>query len=126
MSLATPTLSVINAAGDRQSAQPRHLPGLLEVLHVRRTKMDALGISLEGIPGSRSSTVRKARITFVAEGEPVPRPVLDREAGRMDMYYPARERDEVVLLLRSGKERLCYFWKDGHGDRVRAWLMATN
>ncbi|MBL8001170.1 MAG: hypothetical protein JNL05_04330 [Flavobacteriales bacterium] len=126
MAYQTPSVSVINAPADRQPAAPGRLPGTLEVLHVRRTKVDQLGISMEGIPGSRSSKVRKARITFVPLGESVPKPMLDSEGGRMEMFYPEQERDDVMILLRSGKERLCYFWKDGKGDRVRAWLMATN
>lgn len=111
---------------ERQGSTPRHIPGLLEVLHVRRIKMETEGISMEGNPGSRSSKVRKAHITFVAHGEPVPKPVLDATGGRMDLFYPQTDRDDVLIQLRSGRERLCYFWKDGKSDRVRAWLMVTD
>jgi hypothetical protein len=116
----------VNAPLDRQGSAPRHLPGVLEVLHVRRIKMEANGIALDGIPGSRSSKVRHARITFVANGEHVPKPVLDETAGRMDLFYAQAEKDDVLIQLRSGRERLCYFWKDGQSDRVRAWLMVTD
>lgn len=121
----TPTVSVISATAQNAPAAYGHTPGLLEVLHVRKTKLQGDTITLEGFPGSRSSKVRHAKVTFVPSGSTIPAPMLDEASGRIEMYYAEAERDEVLHVLRSGRERLCYFWKDGHGTRVRAWMMAT-
>ncbi len=121
----TPTVSVISSTAKNAPAGYGHKPGMLEVLHVRKAKVQGDTVSMEGFPGSRTSKVRHAKVTFVPAGSTVPAPMLDETAGRIDMYYAESERDEVLQVLRSGRERLCYFWKDGHGTRVRAWMMAT-
>ena len=122
----TPAISVIAAAPLPKPVDRRYAPGHLEVLKVRKLRYVDGVFHLDGVPASKDSHVRNARITFVPSGQPVPNPSCDPAHGSMDLFYPETERKEVEGVLNKGRERLCYFWEDGHHTRMRAWLMATN
>lgn len=126
MATRIPTISVITAAPLPRPALRKHAPGHLEVLKVRKLRYVDGVMHLEGVPASKGSRVRNARITFVPTGQAVPHPTCDVLRGSMDLYYPETERKEVEGVLHNNRERLCYFWEDGHHTRMRAWLMASN
>jgi len=114
-------------------------PGIIEVMRIRRimvrdtvrgnsiTEVDGASgpsIALAGSPGSKRSTATSASITFIGTGLPVPAPVFDQVFARIHIWYPMEQLFEVMKLLRSNSDRLCYLWQAADRSGVRAWLLA--
>lgn len=131
MIASPPSISVITSVAERRAPQFPMTFGTLHILHVLRqlnVKEPLNGavrmLSFKGAPFSRQSKATAMRISFV-EGPQPPMPAFDSASGTIDLFYPMTSLAEVQELLRSGKERFCYYWKSGDGLRCRAWLMAS-
>lgn len=65
---------------------------------------------------------RGARITFVADGQPLPTPSFDDATGRILMYYPLSQYEAVAGVLRGSKYILCIYWESVSIDQRGANL----
>ncbi len=54
----------------------------------------------------------------------MPKPLYDAAQGRISLYYPMADMPEVMGILKSRKDRLCYFWQTSDRKRTLAWLLA--
>lgn len=127
----TPSISVITAVAERRPPEFPVTFGTLHILRVLRqvpVKQPASSavrtMWFKGVPFSLQSKATGMRLSFVEEPQP-PMPTFDTMSGIIDLFYPITALAEVQDLLRSGKERFCYYWKSSDGLRCRAWLMAS-
>ena len=131
MLASPPSISVITSVAERRAPQfpmsfgTLHILRVLRQLSVKEPISSALRtLSFKGVPFSRQSKATAMRVSFVEEPQP-PMPTFDIATGTIELFYPITELAEVHDLLRSGKERFCYYWKSSDGLRCRAWLMAS-
>jgi hypothetical protein len=129
MQVSLPSISVINAVSERREPSFPMSFGTLHILRlIRPVRMDNAGkqrvLQFKGVPFSRSSKATSLRIRFV-DDERAPMPQFDAVSGSIDLCYPSTAISEVQDLLRSGRERFCYYWKSADGSSCRAWLMAS-
>ncbi|HEX2616624.1 MAG TPA: hypothetical protein VHL57_03725 [Flavobacteriales bacterium] len=112
-------------------APKRYVPGHLQMLRLIRERVvaptaDALTeLIFDARPASGHSPVHHVHIVFSPENAVVPPAELEPTAHRLKLYYPASELDALRKLLRSGKDRLCYFWQGATPSRVHAWLFTS-
>ena len=81
----------------------------------------AASASVTGRPyfGERA---RGARITFVADGQPLPAPSFDDVSGRILMYYPLSQYEAAAGVLRGSKYIMCIYWESVSIDQRGATL----
>ncbi|MEO8068899.1 MAG: hypothetical protein ABI599_14475 [Flavobacteriales bacterium] len=126
-----PSISVITAVAERCPPEFPMTFGTLHILRVLRqlpvkqpVSSAVRTLTFKGAPFSRQSKATGMRLSFVEEPQP-PMPAFDITSGIIDLFYPIASLAEVQDLLRSGKERFCYYWRSSDGLRCRAWLMAS-
>jgi len=111
----------------------RYEPGHLQMLRLLRERVISAGRSAGALtelvfdarPASGSSPVHQVRIVFEPDGAPIPQAELEPEEHLLKLYYPASELERLRQLLRSGRDRLCYFWQGPTPSRVHAWLFTS-
>ncbi|MEZ4808394.1 MAG: hypothetical protein R2815_13100 [Flavobacteriales bacterium] len=111
-----------------------HLPGKLEVVKLlnRRWRTIALPeqnaqeLVLAARPASRSSSVHWVHFRFQDASDPLPAPELEYAFDRIRLYYPLDQFDQIQQVLRTYRDRFCYFWQAGDASRVRAWLFTPH
>ncbi|MFT3884271.1 MAG: hypothetical protein QM724_02220 [Flavobacteriales bacterium] len=111
----------------------RYIPGQLQMLQLLRERAVTLVRSgnvlaelvYDARPASGQSPVHHVHILFRSEEDLLPAPELDLGERRLKLYYPANELERLRNLLRSRKDRLCYFWQGATPARVHAWLFTS-
>lgn len=111
----------------------RYIPGHLQMLRLLRERSSSITraenayaeLVYDARPASGNSPVHEVHIVFSPENTVLPPAQLELEERRLNLYYPASELDHLRKLLRSGKDRLCYFWQGATPSRVHAWLFTS-
>src|SRR5262249_7098127 len=109
----------------------RYIPGHLQMLRLLRERVmdrSASGpteLVYDARPASGNSPVHQVRIVFEPEGAPIPQAELEPQEHLLKLHYPASELERLRQLLRSGRDRLCYFWQGSTPTRVHAWLFTS-
>lgn len=124
-----PAIAVVSSIGERSGPQRPVGFGHLQIVRLLR-QVGTAGedpskvLRFKAVPFSRSTRAKRVTIRFVEQPE-APVPQFDADHGVIELGYPSTAMDEVRDLLRSGRERFCYFWKSADGSGRRAWIMAS-
>lgn len=129
MTALPPPIAVVSSIVERSGPPGPVGFGQLQIVRLLRQvrtvgEDPAKVLRFKGVPFSRGSKARSVTIRFVDQTE-APVPQFDDENGMIDLGYPSAALNEVRDLLRSGRERFCYFWKSADGSGRRAWIMAS-
>lgn len=99
--------------------------GHVEVVRLkRRSRKHPELLLFKGGPASRESMAKSVLITITANGE-LPTPWMDKENGRVHLFYPSLEHPDVVALTQDPGHHMCYLWTSSTGDKSHAWLLKT-
>jgi|GEM_PF-1273074 len=128
------TIDVVQAVGvlehvaaSRKSTMP-YEPGRLEVVRLlretHRTDVAASDVDIvyAARPASKRSRVSHVHFHFRSGPGELPAPSLDKTSDTVSLYYPKNELDAVLNVMRSHKDRFCYYWEAADASRMRAWL----
>lgn len=111
----------------------RYIPGHFQMLRLLRERTAGLTrtgnifaeLIFDARPASGNSPVHHVHILFSADGTEPPPAQLELAERRLKVYYPASDLDRLRKLLRTGKDRFCYFWQGATPARVHAWLFTS-
>lgn len=129
MTALPPPIAVVSSIIERNGPPGPIGFGQLQVVRLLR-QVSTAGedpnkvLRFKGVPFSRGSKAKSVTIRFVDQPE-APVPQFDAERGVIDLGYPSSALNEVRDLLRSGRERFCYYWRSADGRGRRAWIMAA-
>lgn len=79
----------------------------------------------KGEPASKHGIAKSVMVNIVPHGQEVPAPGVDREKGRIHLFYPSAEHPDVLALTRDPAGHVCYLWTSSDGTQSRAWLVKT-
>lgn len=89
----------------------------------RRSRKHPELLLFKGAPASRHSLSNSVLITIVDVNGEVPAPWIDKEKGRIHLFYTSMEHPEVVAILDDPGAFLCYLWTSSDGAKSHAWLL---
>lgn len=122
------SVTMIERLGRAGNHRTPYGPGTLEVgklLHRRprsASKDHVTELVYAAKPGSKTSHIRWVHFLFQDGPAELPAPELEIEEGRIRMFYPLDQFDRIKDLMRTHRDRFCYFWQAADSARVRAWI----
>lgn len=100
--------------------------GQVQVVRLkRRSRKHPELLLFKGTPASKHSLSKSVLITIVGVNGEVPAPWIDKEKGRIHLFYASMEHPEVVAIMDDPGAYLCYLWTSSDGAKSHAWLLRT-
>lgn len=100
--------------------------GQVEAVKLRRRSRKHPELLLfKGDPASKLSIAKSVLVTIVPPNGEMPAPWIDREKGRIHLFYPSAEHPDVVAMTENPGNCVCYLWTSANGKQSHAWLVKT-
>lgn len=99
--------------------------GQVEAVKLRRRSRKHPELLLfKGEPASGLSIAKSVLVTIVEQGE-LPQAWIDREKGRIHLFFASADHPDVVALTDDPSSCVCYLWSSADGRQSHAWLLKT-
>ncbi len=100
--------------------------GHVEVVRIkRRSRKHPELLLFKGAPASKHSIAKSVLVSIPDANGELPAPWIDKEKGRIHLFYPNMEHPDLVDLMKDPGEYLCYLWTSSDGAKSHAWLLKT-
>lgn len=100
--------------------------GHVEVVRIkRRSRRHPDLLLFKGAPASKHSVAKSVLVSIPDANGELPAPWIDKEKGRIHLFYSSMEHPDLVPLMKDPGGYLCYVWTSSDGSKSHAWLLKT-